>query len=851
MVEKACIPVVAAALLSLLVPGCDGNDDDTGSSGAMPLAAADGSLEARIRYTTAGVPHIEAADLASLAFGVGYAQARDNVCLIAESIVKVRGERSLHFGPGVDDANIISDFSYKVVALPDGGNENLSLSAESEAMLDGYAAGYNRYLSATPPAELPPACRDAAWVRAISRNDLLKYHTVVAKYASGDLFTSGAILAAVPPGVSPQPTPNAIDAGFHRLDDTGLASNAWGIGAEMSESGRGALLANPHFPYTGPRRFYQMHLMLDGHFNVNGAGLIGVPLPLIGFNETLAWSHTVSTSRRFTLYELTLAEGNPLAYVKDGRTVPITARTIRVQVANGTDTPTTLEREIYFSEYGPMLAADLVTGGALPSWGENETAYTYRDANERVGKLFDTWLGLGSASNLDEVEAVFENCGSTLWTNTIYADADGNAFYIDSSSVPNLSAEAIDAINAKIGASENYARLFRNGLTLLDGSTSRDDWVEGSCNGHVPYADMPKLTRRDFVQNSNSSYWQTNPAAPLTGFSPLYGDTDNPVNARTQLGLRMLQSPDDAGHAAVAPAGQDGRFGAMELLEVIWANRSLHAELGLAELQQRCALTGGQQITGESGKPRSVEAGCGVLANWDGLYNIDSVGAHVFRVFMAKFLASGSELDVVFDSADPANTAFVFPDEGRGTPSDPVMIALASALDALDAAGIAYDASLGAVQSWTPSGGVPPAGPGGDEVPVLLAERIPWHGGSGDVDGVFNAVRVAGGDVADDTILPRVNSSSLPATAGLSSVSGEGWAITRGTSWHFGLEFTDEGPVAFGLLSYSQSTDPASPHFIDQSLDYASKTPRRLLYREADIAANLLPDGEITITGEP
>ena len=73
---------------------------------------------------------------------------------------------------------------------------------------------------------------------------------------------------------------------------------------------------------------------------------------------------------------------------------------------------------------------------------------------------------------------------------------------------------------------------------------------------------------------------------------------------------------------------------------------------------------------------------------------------------------------------------------------------------------------------------------------------------------------------------------------------GEGWAIGRGTSWHFGLEFTDDGPEAYGLVSYSQSSDPRSAHFVDQSLAYSAKTPRRLLYDEEDIAANVLPNGE-------
>lgn len=862
--------VLLAAFVSVL-GACSSSDDGDSTGGEvggdLPLIATDGTLEASIRFTTGGVPHIRGEDFASVAFGAGYVQAKDNVCLIAESIVKVRGERSLFFGPGENNANILSDFSYKVITAPPGGAQSVELTPASEALIDGFAAGYNQYLEDTDSGALPPACRDQPWVREISREDLVAYYTSVAKYASGDLFTTGAIYAAVPPDTSAQATVvvdedssaslsrwQAIDlkdaVSLRLPKDTGLASNAWGIGAELSETGRGALLANPHFPYTGPRRLYQMHLSVPGHYDVNGATLTGVPLPLIGFNESLAWSHTVSTGTRFTWYELTLAEGDDRAYVKDGEIVPLTARTIRISVANGGDTPTQLEREFLFSEYGPMLAADLVTGGALPAWGANGIAYTYRDANDDVSAMIDSWLGMGMSQNLGDFQQVFEECGSTLWTNTVYADTDGNAWYVDSSSVPDLSDEALAVVDAKRAGSADYARLFDNGITLLDGSTSRDDWIEGDCLGRVPHDKKPTLARRDFVQNSNSSHWQSNPAAQLIGFSALYGDESSPVNERTQLGLRMLQNPDEPGFAATAPAGQDSLFSANELLEVIWNNRGLYAELGLSELRERCTLIGDTSVPNTSDTSRSVDEGCAVLAGWDGLYNIDSVGAHVYRVFLAKLFSSDAVgIEVQFDPADPANTQYLLPTEGRGTVEDVALQLLAEALDTLDMAGIAYDAALGSVQTWTPSGGVPPAGLLGGQSAVALADPIPWHGGIGSTEGVFNAIAVVRSPVHEDTIYPRISNPTLPSSEGLSATSGEGWAIGRGTSWHFGLEFTDDGPLAYGLLSYSQSTDPDSAHFIDQSLDYSSKTRRQLFHTEADIVANLLPDSELVLSG--
>ena len=91
------------------------------------LFPADGTFEATIRRTTNGVPHVKADNLASAAFGAGYAQTQDNVCLLAEAIVKARSERAKYFGPGPDDINVINDFSYKHRRFSVGQKRNIPI----------------------------------------------------------------------------------------------------------------------------------------------------------------------------------------------------------------------------------------------------------------------------------------------------------------------------------------------------------------------------------------------------------------------------------------------------------------------------------------------------------------------------------------------------------------------------------------------------------------------------------------------------------------------------------------------------------------------------------------------------
>ncbi|MBK6857317.1 MAG: penicillin acylase family protein [Microthrixaceae bacterium] len=114
-------------------------------------------FDADIRWTTHGVAHIRAADWASLGFGQGWACARDHLPTIADQIVKVRGERALHLGPGVEDQHLASDFGYRVLGLA----ERAPALREAQPLyirdlVRGYTAGYNAWLAEATDQDLLP-----------------------------------------------------------------------------------------------------------------------------------------------------------------------------------------------------------------------------------------------------------------------------------------------------------------------------------------------------------------------------------------------------------------------------------------------------------------------------------------------------------------------------------------------------------------------------------------------------------------------------------------------------------------------------------------------------------------------
>jgi acyl-homoserine-lactone acylase len=67
---------------------------------SAPVKATRPPYDARIRWTTYGIPHVTATSWESLGYGYAYATAEDAFCTIARDIVMVNGDLARHFGVG-------------------------------------------------------------------------------------------------------------------------------------------------------------------------------------------------------------------------------------------------------------------------------------------------------------------------------------------------------------------------------------------------------------------------------------------------------------------------------------------------------------------------------------------------------------------------------------------------------------------------------------------------------------------------------------------------------------------------------------------------------------------------------
>jgi acyl-homoserine-lactone acylase len=753
--------------------------------------------EARIVRTAYGVPHITAEDFGSLGYGYGYAYAQDNYCVLMREVIRAEGTTARWWGEAGGD--VAEDMVYR--------HYNTARLAEREFLrplpgwardaVRGYAAGMNRHLAEVGLdglAQGDEGCRGEPWVRELTELDLARvYRKLGLRATTGTL--APLIAAAAPPdgslarfegpprlpGSAPGVTRQAL--GFRPVEEMG--SNAYAVGSESSRSGAGLLYGNPHFPWSGPERFYQAHLTIPGVYDAAGASLHGVPVINIGFNENMAWSHTVASSLHFSFYELTLKADDPMIYLYEGEERRIEAHPVAVEVLQDDGTLEARELTLYTSHFGPMVDLGAISSlvGGWPTIAR--TAITFRDANIENDRLVEQWVRMGQAQDMDAFEEALALIGIP-WVNTIAASRDGQAYYGDVTVVPNVTdAQLEDCSQTAV------ARLLtRQGFPSLDGSRAACEWgnAVGTPPGILGYDDLPHLRTTDYVANANDSFWLSNPRQLLEDFPPFSGRERYAQSIRTRQTFAQAEER-RAGTDGLGEAG----FAIEDLMANVFNGRSQAADVSMEGILAVCAATADwSSFTADGTRP---EAACDVLLAWDQRFTPTSQGAHVFREVYARISGLDDLWATPFDEADPVNT----PRDVNTTDAavaDGIRQAIVDATARLDAANIPLDRAWSEVQFR-----------------IVGDEHIPVPG-------------------MPDSLGFSVISSSLVDDSGYSSIRA-GNSHIQAVTWDAG----DPCPRAYTLLTYSQSTDPASPHYADQTRLYAAGMWNEMPFCEADVLA--------------
>ena len=826
---------LASACLALplaLSAGCSeettSTPDPNGDAGNVGDGGPLEPFKAQIRRTSLGVPHIKADSLGGVGYGYGYAFSEDNLCLLEEEILTVRGERAKHFGEAPYDlgntksrSNVDSDAVYKMLMTPEViTRSRAALDEEMQSMVRGYAAGVSRYvreLKAGQHAGRHITCRNEAWAREITEEDLYRRYYKLSLLASSATFIDG-IAAAQPIAASIAPPPATKSFGAKEIKEATesvaqglttvapalmayrngeLGSNMYAFGSDVTGGG-GIQFGNPHFPWFGGERLYQVHLTVPGKLDVQGGSLYGAPIVLIGFTDTFAWSHTVSTAFRFTPYQLTLKEGDQLTYIQDGAEKKITPIDLTVEV-KGEATARTVR--LYRSEYGPMV----YLGNPLAEWNLKQ-AFTFRDANAENFRLIRQFARWNMAKSLEEFKTIHAEEVATPWVNTTAADKEGNAYYADLTVVPNVP----DALAFSCAVNSLFAGAFaaaQPGLPLLDGSKKACDWVvdpAASQPGAFAAKDLPRVERKDWVVNCNDSYWLTNTKTPVTGYAKIIGREAYPQSLRSRLCHKQVLDR-VAGTDGLPGAG----FTAENVKAMVLGSRVFSAEIYKPTITAAVCAAPSPIILTEDAitvPPTAVTAtidataACAALAAWDNRNNPDSRGSLLWDEMwlrIEKLIARvGFEYGVPFDPADPINPP-------RGITATPALVqAFAAAIHAVQTAGFQVDTPRSAISYREGKGG-----PG---------DRIPVPGG-----------------------LQRTGNFTIAQTASPVLKPGTGYGpMLYGNSYIQVVAFTPTGVDASTFVTYSLSTDTASEHYDDYTRRYSTKEWLKAAFTEADVAAD-------------
>ncbi|MGB0121740.1 MAG: penicillin acylase family protein, partial [Solirubrobacterales bacterium] len=629
-----------------------------------------------------------------------------------------RGERSKYFGPDGDwqltgngyvYTNLQADFAHKRVIAEGTIQKLLKLKAplgpnnQVREVVRGYAKGYNRWLSQTGVDNIQDTtCKGEPWVKKINTQDVYRRF-----YELGTLASAGAAVdgttAASPPAVmasagdnnnrAAEPTAADFEEIAEGLEPE-VGSNAVSLGKDATSTGKGMLFGNPHFPWSGTERFFEAQLTVPGKMNVSGASLLGAPVVLIGHTRNLAWSHTVSTSRRFMLYRENLVPGDPTSYLVDGQPVKMDSVDVTVEVKqeDGTIVPET--RTLYKTEHGPITSA--LQG--IPMTWDSDHAYSLRDPNSDGLRFINHFFDADRSESVSDLVKTLKRNQGVPWVNTIAADSKGNAMYADISVTPDVTPERFADCN--IGGLGDLAWNAAK-VAIFDGS--RPDCGPqlqpgAVAPGILSPSQMPLQIRDDYGSNMNDSYWLSNPASPLTGFAPIIGDEGTTRSLRTRNGLNQIAEKLAGG----------GKYTLGDVQGFITNNRHYGAELMVPDLVSYCQANPTINAV-------DVSAACGVLAAWDKTDNLDSAGALLWTRIQGRL--PGNRYVVPFDINDPVNTP-----RGLNTANPAVVKALSDTVNEFAGLSIPVGATLREYQYVTKNG-----------------EDIPIPGGNGG-HGMFNVI---------------------------------------------------------------------------------------------------------------
>ncbi len=431
---------------------------------------------------TYGVPHIYAKTDAGAVFGLMYAQAEDNFWQLETDYIRAIGRMAEVEGA----AGVSNDILTRAWETEKRARDHYEHATPPlRALCDAFAAGINYYLETHTQTKPRLITRFEPWF-ILAEEHRGPAGTGITQAERRRAFP--ALTGAVETDSAP-PDPNE-------------GSNMWAVGPSRTTTGHAMLLINPHVGFFGGGQRYEAHLHSNEGLDVSGFAILGTPYIRSGHNRYLGWSHTNNYAQTADVYLETFDVLNePLSYRygAEHRKATEWTDTIRVKTDTGIETRTVTFRKTH---HGPILGMRDGHGLAV------------RAASTNGGVMEQRWA-MAKARNLREFQAALARVTLT-GSNTIYADRDGNIYYLHGNAIPRRSTKY------------DWSK-------PVDGSDPETEWQGLHTIAELPHVLNPKS---GWVQNCNSTPFLTSEGDdnPKRGAYPAYmaPEPDTPRSQRSR-----------------------------------------------------------------------------------------------------------------------------------------------------------------------------------------------------------------------------------------------------------------------------------------------------------------------------
>lgn len=344
-----------------------------------------------------GIPRIQAESEHDAAVALGLLHARDRLFQMEAMRRGASGRLAEIAGP----AALRADRFVRTLGLARRAEEDLAaLPEETRGLLEAYAAGVNAWIEARGGRFAAPEFLALGRPEPWRPEHSLLWAKVMGVWLSGDwrgeLARERLAAAGLPeariadlwprdesPGrpdlAIPEGTTTARDAALRGAADRGpplleagaldrlapvlprfpedpgslpaSASNAWTVAPARSASGAPILATDPHLGFQAPVLWYLVRIDLPEGRMRAGATSPGVPLIVLGRNESVAWGFTTTHSDTQDLFVERLAGTEGYETPEGPR--PFTVREERIRV-RGRDAPEVLR--VRETRHGPVLS---------------------------------------------------------------------------------------------------------------------------------------------------------------------------------------------------------------------------------------------------------------------------------------------------------------------------------------------------------------------------------------------------------------------------------------------------------------------------------------------------------------